>query len=234
MGALESAREASACQRIASTTRAGPSDVEIASSIDRYVCCMQPCSHSSEPLTAPLQPHFSPAGQACTQNRDPAAGWGLHMHWRGGGHSRHKLQVYRAGAWYLFSYRKVYKAIKMTFWQSILTACVVLHAVRSSYQDHVRTSNLITILCNGHVRLDEQLGALEGRLGEADSHVQHLLGHSTALWMAEGTKLKGKDSKGEAEETQQAHDGTMGEDASKDEAAGAGLNPPSLLPITQQ
>ena len=91
------------------------------------------------------------------------------------------------------------------------------------------------MLCNGHVRLDEQLGALESRLGEADSHVQHLLGHSTALWLAEGTQCKDKDSTGGAEETKQAHDSIMGEDAGKDEAAGADLNrPPSLLTATQQ
>lgn len=91
------------------------------------------------------------------------------------------------------------------------------------------------ILCNGHVRLDEQLGALESRLGEADSHVQHLLGHSTALWLAEGTQCKDKDSTGEAEETQQAHDGHVRQDASKDDAARAGLkDPPSLLTATQQ
>lgn len=37
-------------------------------------------------------------------------------------------------------------------------------------------------------RLDDQLGALEGKLREADTHVQQLLGHSTALWLAEGGK----------------------------------------------
>ena len=92
---------------------------------------------------------------------------------------------------------------------------------------HIQFGNDVV---NGHVRLDEQLGALESRLGEADSHVQHLLGHSTALWLAEGTQCNSKDSTGADEETQQAHDGTMGEDAIKDEATGAGLNDsPSLL-----
>ena len=41
MDALESAREASTCKHDASADRAGPSDIEIASSIDRCVCCMQ-------------------------------------------------------------------------------------------------------------------------------------------------------------------------------------------------
>ena len=86
---------------------------------------------------------------------------------------------------------------------------------------HIQFGNDVV---NGHVRLNEQLGSLESRLGEADSHVQHLLGHSTALWLAEGTQCKTKDSTGGAEETQQAHDGTMREDAIEDEATGADLN----------
>ena len=95
--------------------------------------------------------------------------------------------------------------------------------------------NPMMTLRNGHVRLDEQLGALESRLGEADSHVQHLLGHSTALWLAKGTQCKDKDGTGGAEETQQARDGLVRQDASKDDAARAGLNdPPSLLTATQQ
>ena len=52
MGALENAREANACRHDAITSRSGPSDVEIASSIDRCVCCMQHCLQSSHVLAA--------------------------------------------------------------------------------------------------------------------------------------------------------------------------------------
>ena len=101
---------------------------------------------------------------------------------------------------------------------------------------HQRVQFLMTS-CDGRFRLDEQLGALESRLGEADSHVQHLLGHSTALWLAEGAECTGKDRTSGAEETQQAHDGSMGEGPGNHDAAGAGLNQqdPSGLPrATQQ
>ena len=42
-------------------------------------------------------------------------------------------------------------------------------------------------------RLDEQLAALEGKLREADGHVQHLLGHSTALWLGDGSAAPGQE-----------------------------------------
>ena len=100
-------------------------------------------------------------------------------------------------------------------------------AVWSACLKQISMPKLMMRLCDGRVRLDEQLGALESRLGEADSHVQHLLGHSTALWLAEGSQCKGRDSKGGAEETQQIHDGSIGEDAGKHEAAGADLKQPT-------
>lgn len=42
-------------------------------------------------------------------------------------------------------------------------------------------------------RLDEQLAELEGKLREADGHVQHLLGHSTALWLGDGSAAPGQE-----------------------------------------
>ena len=47
-------------------------------------------------------------------------------------------------------------------------------------------------LLNDCARLDEQLEALERKLREADGQVQHLLGHSTAMWLDEGTKSSGQ------------------------------------------
>jgi hypothetical protein len=35
--------------------------------------------------------------------------------------------------------------------------------------------------------------ALEGKLREADSHVQHLLGHSTALWLQDSSGAPGQE-----------------------------------------
>ncbi len=47
--------------------------------------------------------------------------------------------------------------------------------------------------CDGCARLDEQLGALESKLRDADGEVQQLLGHSTALWLDEGAGPPGQD-----------------------------------------
>ena len=44
----------------------------------------------------------------------------------------------------------------------------------------------------GCARLDEQLGALESKLRDADGHVQQLLGHSKALWLDEGAGPPGQ------------------------------------------
>ena len=95
-------------------------------------------------------------------------------------------------------------------------SCAWQHKPQMAGTKPIYPRRYANLIWDGCARLDEQLGALESKLRDADGQVQQLLGHSTALWLDEGAgppeqdeTSTGKDQTGNGAEQADDADGPI-------------------------